>query len=144
MIYNNKCGGCGIELTNTYSYSGGNLFSKNHNFFQAFLTTKGKNKQDNDHFQFCDECEKEFRNYLTEESVKELKKNNIVHSEILTHRFYEGNFTKENWQKYQTALTENIKQHGGEWQIKEVNYQPYERKKPCPPDYQMPLVPGQV
>lgn len=59
-----------------------------------------------------------------------MKQKNIAHSEILTYRFFESNFTKENWQKYQTALAENINRHIGEWQIKEVNYQPYVQEKP--------------
>ena len=96
MNYNNNCDSCEIELTNFYSYSGGDLFSRNHNFFSAFLSTKGKNKEDNEHFQFCDECEKEFRNYLFEEAIKELKTKNIAHSEILTHRFSKSDFNEEN------------------------------------------------
>jgi len=77
---------CGIELTNIYSYSGGYLYSQSHNFFQAFLNSKGKNKEDNDKFQFCDKCEKEFKNYLVEEAIKELNQKNIAYSEILSHR----------------------------------------------------------
>lgn len=99
-------------------------------FFSAFLAIKGKNKEDDEHFQFCDECEKEFRNYLAEETIKELKTKNIAHSEILTHRFSKSNFAEENWQKYQTSLAENITRHSKEWKIKQVNYQPYEREKP--------------
>jgi len=92
----NNCDSCGIELKNSYSYSGGFLFSSNHNFFQAFLAAKGKNKEDNEHFQFCDECEKDFHNYRVQEAIKELKQNNIAYSEILTHRFFKDNFTEEN------------------------------------------------
>lgn len=92
--YNNSCDSCGIELKNIFSYSGGYLFSHNHNFFQAFLAKKGKKNSD-DRFQFCGECEKEFKNYLAEEAIKELNQKNIANSEILTDRFFKGDFTEE-------------------------------------------------
>lgn len=137
MIENNKCDGCGNELKEVFSHSFSSVpHYQERNFYQNFLVKKGKDEEFKTEFRFCGNCQKEYENWLIEQSIQELKQKNIANSQILTYRFFESDFSQENWQKYQTALTENIKRHIGEWQIKEVNYRPYYHGKPKPKPYE--------
>jgi hypothetical protein len=107
-----KCEICGINCGsyNGICYSG--VLSDERNFQQEFRGKKGLEKKgNNNEFDFCKNCDKEFRKFYAETLIEELSQKNFVEVGIYSFCDREKFDSKDNWQKYQTALTENIQCH---------------------------------
>ena len=107
-----NCETCGINCGsyNGVIYSG--VLSGGRNFQREFRAKKGlEQKDDNDKFEFCRKCDKEFRKYYAETLIEELSQKNFVEVGIYSFCDREKFDNEDNWRKFQKALTENIQRH---------------------------------